>query len=260
MKEKHFCPECLEEQSFTEVSYDETFNVKQEEITVNSSYLRCTECKEEILIPGKEDDNIKQAYDIYRIRKNLLFPEQIKKIRKSYNLSQRTLAKILGWSHATLSRYETGALQSTSHNNELALIENPSNMLMLLDVNKDNISDFEYDEIRRDIFDKFNENNVSLKFSKETYHQLSLLANDNFVDVETLAKEYITKGVQNSIDTKNIISYLQSNLQPNLSVSFNFANKEIREIIDSKKHIGRTWRNPLFPVSEFNWRGVHSVE
>lgn len=260
MKVNKFCPDCLERQEFVEVSYDEDFHIKQETITVNSSYLKCTECSNEILIPGKEDDNIQEAYTIYRQRKNLLTPEEIKNIRESYNLSQRTLAKILGWSHATLSRYETGALQSVSHNNELILIKEPSNMLILLNINKENVSASEYDEISKNIYAILYKNDISLKFSKETYDQLYSLANDNLVDIETLVKEYVVKGVQNSIDASSIISYLEKSFRSKIMISFNSDNKEARKIVTQRKGVGGFWKNTKSPAKDIHWKGVPSIE
>lgn len=137
--------------SFKKISREEIFKVKQENILVDASYLKCEVCEEEILLPGNEDENFTKAYDIYRQMKNLLLPNEIKEIREKYGLSQRMLAKILGWGHATLSRYETGALQSVSHNNELVLIDEPANMLKLLEVNKVNILNEEYEKVKERI-------------------------------------------------------------------------------------------------------------
>jgi transcriptional regulator with XRE-family HTH domain len=83
----------------------------------------------------------------------LLQPHEIKEIRQQYHLSQRQLAKILGWSHATLSRYETGAIQDTSHNNELVLLRNPENMLEILETNSVNLSEKELKRLKRNVYD-----------------------------------------------------------------------------------------------------------
>ncbi|MEW6536940.1 MAG: type II toxin-antitoxin system antitoxin SocA domain-containing protein, partial [Candidatus Auribacterota bacterium] len=62
-----------------------------------------------------------------------------------------TFAKLLGWSHATLSHYEAGALQSISHNNELVLLGDPENMIRLLETNKTNLTTKELSRIRKNL-------------------------------------------------------------------------------------------------------------
>ncbi|MBP3039426.1 hypothetical protein J9303_07995 [Bacillaceae bacterium Marseille-Q3522] len=57
------------------------------------------------------------------------------------------MAKLLGWSHATLSRYETGAIQSQSHNNELVLLQEPENMSIIIERNKENLTTAEYNKL-----------------------------------------------------------------------------------------------------------------
>ncbi|WP_062355049.1 type II TA system antitoxin MqsA family protein [Bacillus kwashiorkori] len=145
---EHFCPECLETRGFESIFIEEDYPVKNEVITIDSHYYKCNECGELILDPENEDENYVNAYNEYRKRKNLLFPEEIIEIREKYDISQRQMAKILGWSHATLSRYETGALQSQSHNNELVLLQDPVNMLKIIERNKDNLTKQGYDRIK----------------------------------------------------------------------------------------------------------------
>lgn len=151
MNLEHFCPECLDLHEFKHRNKSEDYEIKNETVTVNAHYLECTACGELILDPENPDENYIKAYDMYRESKNLLTSSEIQDLRKKYNLSQRQMAKILGWSHVTLSRYETGAIQSQSHNNELVLLHEPENMLTILDTNKDNLNPKEYLAIRSKI-------------------------------------------------------------------------------------------------------------
>lgn len=147
MAYEHFCPECLEMRGFDSVFIEEEYPVKNEVITIESHYYKCNECGELILNPENPDENYVNAYNEYRKRKNLLFPEEIVELREKYDISQRQMAKILGWSHVTLSRYETGALQSQSHNNELVLLQEPENMLKIIERNKANLTKQEYERV-----------------------------------------------------------------------------------------------------------------
>lgn len=104
----HFCPSHIEER-------EETFKVRGEEITVLGPSRICNECGQ---VMGDEELDgalLERAYNEYRLRHGLLMPEEIREIREKYNLSQVAAAKLLGWSPATFTRYEGGALQEASH-------------------------------------------------------------------------------------------------------------------------------------------------
>lgn len=215
MTVQHFCPECLELRNFKEVYEDETFNVKGEKINIRSRYLECEECAEVISDPENPDENFIKAYDEYRSRKNLLQPSEIKKIREMYGLSQRTLSKILGWSHVTLSRYETGAIQSVSHNNELILIrENPFNLLLLLRTNKNSLSPSEFKKIEELLLNAISEQSVTvqsddnvLTIPKKLYQELLNKANDDKSDVNDELIYLLTKSLteNNMNNTQELI-------------------------------------------------------
>lgn len=275
MNYQQFCPECLELKEFNEVYRKETFNVKQEKIIVNSRYLKCTECLEEILVPGEEDENFSKAYDMYREKKNLLFPEEIKIVREKYGLSQRMLAKILGWGHATLSRYETGALQSISHNNELVLIKEPENMLKLLETNKGNLSIDEYNEVRKKIIAtidskedriykmieemhhlhaiNWNEDNI-LKFyvSKTTKKKLIETAKQEGLSESEFVKECFVRGLEYSTMKNPLLEFLREILQSEINISINQkVTKRIPRIIKPSKRRYEIWEekslSPNYP-------------
>lgn len=114
-----FCPECLVERDFIRIDELETFNIRNESIEIIAEYLHCTECGEKITDPGNADRNLDLVYREYRIRKGFLQPEEIVEIRKSLKLATIELEEKLKWPIHTLERYETGALQTMEHNEQL---------------------------------------------------------------------------------------------------------------------------------------------
>lgn len=168
-----FCTDCLEDVKAEKVNITETFNIKGEKIQVESNYYKCSICEELMYNVENPSENIEKAYDEYRVRKNLLKPEEIKDIRDKFGVSQRQLSKLLGWSHATISKYETGALPSTNHNNTLALLRDPKNFDELLKRNRDNFSKKEYDNIKKSIDNYFedNKNNIFLTLAETLFSQ-----------------------------------------------------------------------------------------
>ena len=76
-------------------------------------------------------------------------------IRESYGLSQVDLAKLLGWGEATISRYESKAIQDEAYDTMLRLIkDNPLQALEFLKKNGDKFSGMKRLEIRAKIVEK----------------------------------------------------------------------------------------------------------
>lgn len=61
-------------------------------------------------------------FNEYRRKCNLLFPEEIKKIRKQYDLNQEEFAKLLNINTKDVIRYANGPLQSQKVNDLLLKI------------------------------------------------------------------------------------------------------------------------------------------
>lgn len=135
-----YCGECLEDSDFTPVKTKKLFNIKGESIEIMVTRYQCSNCGEIIPDPDLEEQYYAQVYSEYRKRKGMLQPDEMVQIREMYGLSQRQFAKLLGWGHATISRYEGGALQSPSHNAELILLKEPDNMKKLLECNPGQLS------------------------------------------------------------------------------------------------------------------------
>ncbi len=132
---KAYCPTCdmyIEANIF---SKEETLNVRGENILVESSVLACNKCKQDIFDEELDEKNLELAYTAYRKKHNLLLPTEIREIREKYNLSQRSLGRLLEWGEITVNRYENGAIQDAPHNDILKFISNPENMLEIYERN-----------------------------------------------------------------------------------------------------------------------------
>lgn len=134
---KEMCPICEKESQVNAIKKKEAINVRGELIDVEYEVLKCNECGEEYVNTETPHDPFVYAYDIYRKKHNMLQPDEIKEIRKKYGLTQGELSRLLGWGGATLSRYETGALQDKTHDNQLKLLKDPRNMRVILTENPD---------------------------------------------------------------------------------------------------------------------------
>lgn len=70
-----------------------------------------------------DDENLRQAYRIYRQRHDLLQPEEIKAIREQSGLSQKAFAEKLGVRENVIARCERGALQTEALNDLLVALQ-----------------------------------------------------------------------------------------------------------------------------------------
>ncbi len=129
---KNFCPYCEEDKNLSEIIRTEKYKIRGEIIPIEVKILICEE-GHEFDDPKSDDDSVDLSYREYRRREGLLQPEEVKELRFSYGLTQKELSSLLGWGGATLSRYENGALQSESHDRLLKMIQDPKNLLSILE-------------------------------------------------------------------------------------------------------------------------------
>ncbi|MDD2716780.1 MAG: DUF4065 domain-containing protein [Candidatus Wallbacteria bacterium] len=131
----NFCPYCEDEREVERITKTETFKIRNEAIQVKTKLLKCKKCHEEFEDPESKEDCLKMAYEIYREKFKWMKPEEIRKLRKEYDLTQKELASLLGFGEVTLSRYENGALQDETHDQVLKLAQNPENLIRLMETN-----------------------------------------------------------------------------------------------------------------------------
>ncbi|EAA0234964.1 helix-turn-helix domain-containing protein [Listeria monocytogenes] len=143
---RHFCFECVNETEFKEVELKEDIEIKGEMFSNTHYYLECENCGVQIEDPANMDRNLESDYNLYRKVKNWLTPAEIKSVREQYGLSQRVFATLLGMSHATLSRYEGGALQTDLHNTLFVMANDPNAFYMVMLTNKIKISEDVYEK------------------------------------------------------------------------------------------------------------------
>jgi len=123
MAEKEICHICggntAEWQTTTE-----TFSYKGESVSVeNYKMLYCSECEDGIVDPESADRAGKIILEHQRRIDGLLTPDEIKSIRKKYDLTQSQMADICGGGAKAFAKYEKGTVtQSRAMDNLIRLI------------------------------------------------------------------------------------------------------------------------------------------
>lgn len=152
------CPLCDKVHEIEERKRTTTTLIKGEEVTYEERYYFCSNADEdenEFETGSMTNENLLHARNAYRIKMGLLTSNEIIEIRESYGLSQVDLAKLLGWGEATISRYESKAIQDEAYDMMLRLIKNnPLKALELLKKNGDKFSPFKKLSIREKIVEK----------------------------------------------------------------------------------------------------------
>jgi len=167
------CPLCDKIHEVEERTRMTSVVIKGEDISYQERYYYCEnsdveECEFETGIMMSE--NMMAARNAYRIIHNLLTSNEIIDIRVNYGLTQVELAKLLGWGEATISRYESKAIQDEAYDNMLRIIkDNPLRAIEFLNKNKGKFTNARWMEIY---------NNVSAKmdsYGKEFLSRQALI-------------------------------------------------------------------------------------
>ena len=137
-----FCPVCEQEMEARPVTSIKV-KVRGETFEVPVELFECMECGEKFDVPENPQDELGKAYRLYREKHGYMQPEELKELRDKYWLTQAELAGLLGWSIATLNRYENGALQDSAHDRILKSLRDPSFLLTLIEQNPDVINERE---------------------------------------------------------------------------------------------------------------------
>lgn len=146
---KGFCACCNQEVELKVIMRNETYPVKGENIEISAQVCVCSKCGEELWSPVFDDNNLRNAYDKYRLNKGLLLPSEIKEIREKYGVSQTAFAKILGLGEKTIARYENGSIQDEAPNNLIRLAANENNFIELYEHNKGKLTAEEIRQVNK---------------------------------------------------------------------------------------------------------------
>ena len=152
------CPLCDKTHEVEERKRFTTTILKGEEVTYEERFYFCANAdanENEFETGFMTNANLLNARNAYRVKHSLLTSDEIVAIRESYGLSQVDLAKLLGWGEATISRYESKAIQDEAYDTMLRFIkDNPLMALEFLKKNAAKFSDQKRLEIRIKIVEK----------------------------------------------------------------------------------------------------------
>lgn len=152
------CPLCEKSHEVEERKRSTSIVIKGEEVNYEERFYFCSnacEDENEFETAAMTNENLLNARNAYRIKVGLLTSDEIVAIRESYGLSQVDLAKLMGWGEATVSRYESKAIQDEAYDIMLRLVkDNPLQALEFLKKNEAKFSSVKRMEIKSKIVEK----------------------------------------------------------------------------------------------------------
>lgn len=154
------CPLCDKIHEIEERTRIAKTIIKGKEIGYSENFYFCANSDDENeFVTGKmENDNLLNARNAYRKANNLLTSDEIVAIRERYGLSQVDFAKLLGWGEATISRYESKAIQDDAYDNMLRIIrDNPLEAFGLLQKNSEQFTGLKKMSIKHKIMENLDE-------------------------------------------------------------------------------------------------------
>ena len=118
---KVYCPYCKKEVEY-KIEKRDLKEFRGIEVNTFENVAICNECNEDLYVNEIEDVNNERIYQIYREKANIIKAEDIIKLRKKYDISQRELTSILGFGKMTINRYERGGLPTKSQSDYIKLL------------------------------------------------------------------------------------------------------------------------------------------
>lgn len=109
-----YCDKCQKDLEASIIERSASYSFKGETFELIERVLQCP-CGEDLYDELLDSETMKTLVELYQERVGLSL-EEIKSIRSQYGLSMDLFSRILGWSKATIVRYETGKyIPDSSH-------------------------------------------------------------------------------------------------------------------------------------------------
>ncbi|MCU0355353.1 MAG: DUF4065 domain-containing protein, partial [Cytophagales bacterium] len=125
-----------------------TVSFRKETFEVVYRYYRDEENDLELTTTKLDELNLGQAYDQYREKHRLPFPEEIIAIREQYGLSATKMAEVLGFGVNVYRNYEHGEVPNESNARLIQLAKDPEDFRELLE-KTDALKDKEWEKVTK---------------------------------------------------------------------------------------------------------------
>ena len=148
MERRDFCIECRKETEYVLQKKKIVKNIRDKEYTFEITVAVCTECGEEMSIPGLIDQNVQEIDEQYRAMEEIVSIDDIKKIMDIYKIGKSPLSLALGFGEVTIPRYLEGQVPSKEYSDIIkAALSSPAYMKQKLTENREKLTDTAYRKV-----------------------------------------------------------------------------------------------------------------
>src|ERR1700739_2015590 len=130
MKEVIECPYGEGRALLTKAPQKITF--RKEEFSVTAHFYVCEDCGEEFTTNETDEITLVQAYNQYRAKHGIPFPEEIKASREKYQLSAAKMSEVLQLGENGYANYEKGEMPTPAIGTLIRTASKPVNFLDFL--------------------------------------------------------------------------------------------------------------------------------
>ena len=120
---------------------------RREKFQYISLYYLCEDTNERFTTTEIDTLNLSQVYNQYRVKYGIPFPDEIKNIRKMYDLPASKMSAILGFGDNQYRLYENGDIPSEANGKILSLINNKDVFRSFVENAKNQLETKEYQKI-----------------------------------------------------------------------------------------------------------------
>ncbi|HAY35177.1 MAG TPA: DNA-binding protein, partial [Bacteroidetes bacterium] len=109
---------------------------RKEEFEVYDFYYKCEDTGKEFSTDETGNITMKQLFNLYREKNDILFPEQIIELREKYGLSSPKMSAVLGFGPNIYKSYEKGYIPNKSNSTLLNIAKDPRQFLKIAEDSK----------------------------------------------------------------------------------------------------------------------------
>lgn len=142
---RDFCIECRKVTEYILQKKNIVKEIRDKEYIFCITVAICSECGEEMSIPGLLDRNIHEIDEQYRAAEGLVSIDDIEKLMKIYNIGKTPLSLALGFGEVTIPRYLEGQMPAKEYSDVVrAALASPAYMKQKLIKNHEKLTDAAY--------------------------------------------------------------------------------------------------------------------
>ena len=144
-KRMDFCIECRKETEYMLQKRRIVRMIRDREYSFEITMAICSECGEEMSIPGLIDRNVQEIDEQYRWTEGIVTVKDIERLMKLYKIGKGPLSLALGFGEVTIPRYLEGQIPSKEYSDIIkSALSSPAFMREKLAGNREKLTDAAY--------------------------------------------------------------------------------------------------------------------